>query len=105
MKERVSTLGEVDDDLDLSGFKTKAPAPKPPAETVRAIAEAADFPSREPVRSRAPRLYRTGRTQQFSVRASPQTIEAIYAIADGQGWQVSETIERMLAALQRELKA
>ncbi len=40
---------------------------------------------------------------QFSVRASPQTIEAVYAIADKRRWQVSETFERMVAAFQREL--
>jgi hypothetical protein len=53
--------------------------------------------------SRPPRIYRTGRTMQFNARAKPQTIEALYAIADKQGWLVGETLEHALAALQREL--
>ena len=40
---------------------------------------------------------------QFNARATPQTVEALYAIADRQGWLVGETLEHALAALQREL--
>jgi hypothetical protein len=39
---------------------------------------------------------------QFNARTTPQTVEALYAIADRQGWLVGETLERPLAALQRE---
>jgi hypothetical protein len=52
---------------------------------------------------RSPRIHRTGRTMQFNARTTPQTIEALYAIADQQGWLVGETLEHALAALQREL--
>jgi len=52
---------------------------------------------------RLPRIHRTGRTMQFNARTTPRTIEALYAIADRQGWLVRETLERALAALQREL--
>jgi hypothetical protein len=31
---------------------------------------------------RPPRIHRTGRTMQFNARAKPQTVEALYAIAD-----------------------
>jgi len=102
MKERANALGG-DESLDVSGFAPKPQPEQPPVEILRATAEAADFPSREPIYRRAPRLYRTGRTMQFSARAAPQTIEAIYAMADKHGWQVSETLERAVAALQREL--
>ena len=40
---------------------------------------------------------------QFNARATPETVEAFYAIADQQGWLVGETLERALAALQKEL--
>jgi hypothetical protein len=40
---------------------------------------------------------------QFNARAKPETVEALYAIADRQGWLVGETLEHALAALQREL--
>ena len=127
---RASILDSVDDDaaddLDLSRFQPKAGPDKDalPAEQVRAIAEASNFPSREPkprhapappeehatasapvMPRRQPRRHRTGRTMQLNARTTPQTVEAFYAIADAQGWLVGETIEHALAALQRELAA
>jgi len=107
-KERASIFDS--EDLDVSGFAPKA-GPElhaVPAGIVREIAEASRFPSREakavpqPAR-RPPRIHRTGRTMQFNARAKPETIEALYAIADRQGWLVGETLEHALAALQREL--
>ena len=83
-------------DLDISGFEPR-PGPRPPVEQVRAVTEAAGF------RSREPRRYRTGRTAQFNVRTTPATVEAFYDIADRQGWKGGETLEKALAALQREL--
>jgi hypothetical protein len=38
-----------------------------------------------------------------NARATPETVEAFYAIADKQGWLVSEALEQALAALKREL--
>lgn len=113
MKSRASIF---DDELDVSGFKPKsAPDPAaPPIEQVRAVAEASNFPSREakkpvvqPAMSampkREPRRHRTGRTEQFNARTTTATVQALYAIADRQGWLVGETLEHALAALQREL--
>ncbi len=109
-KERASIF-DSEDALDVSGFAPKA-ASEPnavPAELVRGIAEASRFPSREarpappPPTRRPPRIHRTGRTMQFNARAKPETIEALYAIADRQGWLIGETLEHALAALQREL--
>ena len=83
------------------------------AELVRVVAEASRFPSREPkaaspanaapLARRPPRIHRAGRTMQFNARTTPQTVEALDAIADQQGWLVGETLERALAALRREL--
>jgi hypothetical protein len=113
-KERASIF-DTADELDVSGFTPK-PGPDPkavPAERVRAIAEASRFPSREAKVSqlaepapakRPPRRHRTGRTQQFNARTTPETVEAFYAIADQQGWLVGETLEHALAALKRELE-
>jgi hypothetical protein len=39
---------------------------------------------------------------QFNARATPETVNAFYTIADQQGWLMAET--SALAALQRELK-
>jgi hypothetical protein len=90
--------------LDVSGFAPKADAAGVSADVVRLVSEASHFTSREAIPRRAPRIYRTGRTMQFNARATPETVEAFYAIADRQGWLVSEALERALAALQRELK-
>ena len=104
-----------EDSLDVSAFAPKAvhELNGASAELVRGIAEASRFPSREakvnspaaaqaPMR-RPPRIHRTGRTMQFNARTTPQTVEALYAIADRQGWLIGETLEHALAALQREL--
>jgi hypothetical protein len=101
------------DDLDVSGFSPEAaPDTGPDRETIRAISAQSNFPSREPKQPRTaapetpkrkPRRHRTGRTAQFNARTTPQTVEAFYAIADRKGWLVGETVERALAALQREL--
>ncbi|MDX7951804.1 stability/partitioning determinant [Lichenihabitans sp. Uapishka_5] len=123
---------DENDDIDLSRFQPKqGPAENAlPPEQVRAIAEASNFPSRDPkprrekaqpeaaapvqpaapepaavLPRRQPRRHRTGRTMQFNARTTPATVDAFYAIADQQGWLVGETVERALAALQRELKA
>ena len=108
-KERASIFSD-DETLDVSGFAPKA-VPElhaVPAGLVREVAEASRFPSREAKAApqsarRAPRIHRTGRTMQFNARTTPQTVEALYAIADRQGWLVGETLEHALAALQREL--
>ena len=98
-----------DDALDVSAFAPKS-GREPgavPAELVRTIAETSHFPSREakagPPARRPPRIHRTGRTMQFNARPTPQTVGALYAIADRQEWLVGETLEHALAVLQREL--
>jgi len=123
MSNSRARIFENDDDLDLSGFRPKAsPDPTaPPPEQVRAVTEAANFRSREPVRPmsansapapsttegsgrrRQPRVHRTGRNVQFNVKASQETIDAFYRISDAQKWVLGETLERALAALEREL--
>jgi hypothetical protein len=96
-KERASIFAD-DAALDLSGFAPKA-ALEPSgvsADLVLAVAEASRFPSREakPVARHPPRIHRTGRTMQFNARTTPEAVEALYAIADQQGWLVGETLEQ-----------
>jgi hypothetical protein len=119
-----STRASIFDDetkLDLSDF---APKPKndvkaPPAAAVKAVAEKANFKSRDPSVQqpvapqpskpssvkRAPRVHRTGRNVQFNVKASQETIDEIYAITEAHpGWVLGYTLERAVAALKRELE-
>ncbi len=101
--------------LDLSAFapKTEADAKGRPLEAVKAVAETANFRSREAAAPRAEsraatkrpvRRYRTGRSVQFNAKASQETIDAFYAITEAQDWVLGYTLERAVAALKRELE-
>lgn len=115
-KTRASIFGDEAAPLDLSGFAPKAPQDiqAPPAETIRAVSEAARFPSREARPATAPpptpvkreqRRHRTGRNVQFNIRARQETIDTFLAIADREGWVLGEVLEHAMAALERELAA
>jgi hypothetical protein len=112
IKSRASIFDEPEE-LDISGFAPKsapdndAPAP----EKVRAVAEAANFKSREPKATkplpapkRIPRRHRTGRNVQLNLKASQETVDAFYAVSDANDWVLGETLEYALHALQSELK-
>src|ERR1700712_1355156 len=120
-RAKIFADAEANGNLDLSGFAPKSetdPTAAPP-EQVRAIAEAANFRSREPTAAmsqaaeaaqiepqrakRKPRTHRTGRNVQFNVKASQETIDAFYEISDSQKWVLGETLDKALAALKREL--
>lgn len=115
MTERASVF-DNSADFDVSGFtprSPKAPEKKIPAEAVRAISEAANFPSREAVPPPAPvpklevkrelRRYRTGRNVQLNIKVSPETLETFYNIADREGWVLGEALEHAVKALQDAL--
>lgn len=117
------TRASIFDNDDLAPIDISSFAPKPirdesapPPEAVRAVSEAAHFPSREAqphTRSpatvptsgtiRVQRRHRTGRNVQFNIRASQETVDAFYALADREGWVLGETLEYAVAALEREL--
>jgi hypothetical protein len=112
--------------LDLTGFKPRKPEiNKVPAEAIRKVAEDASFPSREaqpkeegtttPKPKAERRVYRTGRNAHFSCKVTQEVEEEIYSLTDelakrtaeqvpGARWTVGMTVERMVAALKRELK-
>lgn len=105
--------GEAGQGLDVASFAPKtaidSKAPKP--EEVRAVAQAARFPSREataakpaPKVKRTPRIHRTGRNVQFNIKASMETVDTFYLITEKQNWVLGETLERAVEALQRELE-
>jgi hypothetical protein len=110
-QERLSIFQDTSD-VDLSEFTPAADLkkkPKPTREKVKAVSEAARFPSREapvPVPEplkRKPRYHKTGRTASLSCRLMPSVVDKIYEIADRENWLVGETIERGIEALEREL--
>ena len=112
MSER-ARLFEGGEDLDLSVFTPKKPRTLadealPPPEAVRAVSEASNFPSREPIAAGVPKLQRrrrTGRNLQLNLKVAVDTYNSFYLIADSQGWVLGETLEKAIAALKRELAA
>ncbi len=114
-KIRASIFGDETGPLDLSGFAPKVAQEiqAPPVEAIRAVSEAARFPSREarpapapmpPPPRREQRRHRTGRNVQFNIRARQETIDTFLAIADREGWVLGEVLEHAVAALERELE-
>jgi hypothetical protein len=114
-KSRASVFSDADEGaIDLSGFAPKPPVATtlPSKEQVKAISEAAHFPSREVPKAklatqgpRKPRRHRTGRNVQFNAKASQTTIDRFYALCDLKSWVLGYTLERAVDALERELKA
>jgi hypothetical protein len=75
-------------------------------EVIARIAEENNFPSREPVRRvqeprRQKRLHRTGRNQQFNIKAKDVTIERFYRMADERNVVLGELLELALDALEK----
>lgn len=122
MSGRADPFGDDAPDarMDLTGFKPRRPHAQAKPEEIRKVAERAAFPSREPVATppaaepAEPRLYRTGRNIQFSCKVTQALHDEVYALTDelarrmeqqvpGMRWTVGMTVERMVAALRKEL--
>jgi hypothetical protein len=96
---------------DLPAFETKPKAstavPREQTERIEQIAEANNFPSRQPARtptvraSAKQRRYKTGRNQQINIKATPQVIERLYKMADAKRVPLGELLEQALNALEK----
>ena len=103
-RERASIFaGEDEVDFDISGFEPASPRPASRPAEVAALSDAAGFRSREPRPPKRPT--RTGRSVQFNLKASQETIELFRRLSNAQGWSLAVTLEKALEALQRELAA
>lgn len=69
------------------------------AEAPAAAPRAPVGPSEPPRTRRERRVYRTGRTETWSVKASPEVLDTLYRVVDANGWTVVEAFERAVAAL------
>lgn len=100
---RVGVFDEEESGVDLSGFAPRVRGERPVSarEEVRAVSEHAAFRSRDPatVPMRAQRRHRTGRNRQINIKASQETVDRLYAIADANGWVLGEVLEHALEAL------
>jgi hypothetical protein len=88
-------------------FKTKPRAEKAVAEEiVERLAEQNDFPSRQAPKAvkesrRKRRVYTTGRNRQFNIKATAETVERFYKMADERKVPLCELLELALDALDR----
>jgi hypothetical protein len=85
-------------------FEEDSRSHRPAPEEVRAVAEAADFHSRQPSAKPRRGRRRTGRTEQFACRITPAAAATIYRISEEQDWTVGATVERALAALVEKMQ-
>jgi hypothetical protein len=52
---------------------------------------------------RAVRRYRTGRSMQINIKARPEDIQRLQAMADAHRWPLGEVLEYALDALEKKL--
>jgi hypothetical protein len=88
-------------------FATKAKAEKlVPMEAIERIAEENNFPSRQAPKPskesrRKRRVYTTGRNRQFNIKATAETVDRFYKMADERRVPLCELLEHALEALER----
>jgi hypothetical protein len=105
MSERVNPFANV---KEPPVFTTK-PKPEKPVEeeTIARLAEQNNFPSRQATKTakverRKPRVYRTGRNQQFNAKVTAETMNKIYKLADERKVPIGELLRLAADALERE---
>lgn len=105
---------------DLDDFGSDSAAKPVPADAINKIAESNGFPSRKastsetakltgeapgaPSPARAPRRHVTGRNRQINIKATEETIEQLYRIADDMRLPLGAVLEQALAALDEARK-
>jgi hypothetical protein len=88
-------------------FTTKPKKEKPVAEeAIARLAEDNNFPSRQAPRAakeprRKRRVYTTGRNRQFNIKATAETVERFYKMADARHVPLCQLLEEALDALER----
>ncbi len=104
MSTRVDPFANL---ADPPMFTTKPKKDKPVAEeTIAYLAEQNNFPSRQAAKPpkaerRKPRIHRTGRNQQFNAKATKETIDKIYRLANEMNVPLGELLRLSVDALER----
>lgn len=105
MMSRANPFGDLDD------FAPESPSRPVAAEAIDQLAQVSGFPSRKaqtapsPAPARQPRRHTTGRNRQINIKATEETITALYAIADDMGLPLGAVLEQALAALAEKQKS
>ena len=104
MNTRVNPFANL---VDPPVFTTKAKTEKPVrTETIERIAEDNNFPSRQAAKppkelKRKRRVYTTGRNRQFNIKATTETVDRFYKMADERKVPLCKLMELALDALER----
>lgn len=105
MTERINPFASINDPAPPV-FAVKPKQSKPvETEVIGRLAEEHNFPSRQPPKApkeprRKRRVYRTGRNQQINIKATSETIERFYKMADARRISLSKLFEDALDALE-----
>jgi hypothetical protein len=106
MNTRANPFAGLTDLTEPPAFSPK-PKPEKPIEkaSVARMAEEQGFPSREAPKAtraprRKPRIYRTGRNQQFNAKVTSQTFDRIYKAAETHGVTLGRLLEMAMDALE-----
>jgi hypothetical protein len=104
MSARVNPFADLS--TPLPSFAVKPRKEKPIAEeAITQIAEENNFPSRQAPKAREPRrkrrVYTTGRNRQFNIKATPETVDRFYKMADERKVALCGLLEQALDALER----
>lgn len=100
---------------NLGDFEVKTAKRPIAAATIEKIADESGFPSRTSRRSteaistdppvlRPRRRYTTGRNRQINIKATSDTIERLYALADERDVPLGALLEEAVEALERQNK-
>jgi hypothetical protein len=87
-------------------FTTKPKREKPvEADVIARLAEDNNFPSRQATKTpkeprRKRRVYTTGRNRQFNIKATSETVERFYKMADDRNVSLCKLLEHALDALE-----
>jgi len=96
---------------DLGEMPTFERKPKPArsieSDAIDLIAEESGFVSRQPVKpakapKRKPRLHRTGRNENFTLKVTKETRERYHKMADERGVLLARLLELALDALEKQ---
>lgn len=104
---RVNPLGDL---TDFAAKPAASEAKKPAPAALDAVAEVHGFPSRQAPSSpkaaatskRKGRRYVTGRNQQLNIKATAETVDQFYRLADTRRAPLGEILRLALDALERE---
>ena len=105
MSGRVNPFADLNSPMPPFALKPRKET-QPEEDTIARIAKENNFPSRQPSKAvkepkRKRRVYRTGRNQQFNLKATSETVERFYKMADERKVALGALLEQALDALER----